>query len=226
MVGWNEPWNGGYGEYMRVPARCILPLHDSIGLDVAVLLLDTFGTAWHAVRLGRPVGASRALVIGCGPLGLGVVAGLRAFGVPEVFASDIAPGRLEAAEELGARPVAPAEVAGLKELQIAIDVTGSTETPMQAIRAIEPEGRMVLLGEPGPWQYDPRGISLRDFSLIRSWYFTIPEFAENQQMLLDGKVDSKVLISHVFPLEKLEEAYTLFAAGRTRKVLTQVVEPE
>lgn len=48
------------------------------------------------------------------------------------------------------------------------------------------------------------------FLFIRSWYFPITEFAENQQMLLEGRVDSKKLISHTFPLEGLSAAYDLF----------------
>lgn len=107
MCGWNEPYNGGYGELVKVPASCILPLDDGVSFTDAVLLLDTFGTAWHAVRQGCPSDANRALVVGCGPLGLGVVAGLKAFGVPEVLACDISADRMAAAEEMGAKPVAP-----------------------------------------------------------------------------------------------------------------------
>ena len=223
MVGWSPPWNGGYGEYMRVPAKCVLPIDDRVGLDEAVLLLDTIGTAWHAVRQARPAEAERALVIGCGPLGLGVVAGLKAFGVPEVFACDLSPSRLAAAEELGGRPVSPADVPTLKGLQIAIEVVGTQPTIMQAIRAIEPMGRVVVLGEPHqPWAFEPTAeVVLRDFSFIRSWYFPLTEFAENQQMLLDRKMDLKSLISHVFPLESLGEAFELFWSGKTRKVLSQ-----
>jgi threonine dehydrogenase-like Zn-dependent dehydrogenase len=220
-VGWQAPWNGGYQQYMRVPANCVLPIDPSIGLDTAVLMLDTMGTAFHAVRLAKPEETFRALVVGCGPLGLGVVNGLVAFGIPEVFATDISETRLAAAAELGAHPVSTQDAANLKEIQVVIDVTGNSATPMQSIRTIEPQGRMVLLTEPGPWQYEPRAVSLRDYTMIRSWYFTVSEFFENQKMLLEGKVNPKLLISHVFPLAQLEEAYTLFASGKTRKVLSQ-----
>lgn len=83
---------------------------------------------------------------------------------------------------------------------------------------------MVLLGEPkDPWAFEssPR-VMHRDFSFIRSWYFPKHEFFENQKLLLDGKVNADTFISHVFPLEKLEEAFSLFAEAKTRKVLIEV----
>lgn len=225
LLGWSEPWHGGYAEYMAVPAQDIIPLHPNIGLDAGVLLLDTIGTAWHSLRLASASQAQRALVIGCGPLGLGAVADLVALGVPEVYASDLFAARLAAAEDLGARPVAPAEVPALKErdLDLVVEVVGAPKTILQAIRIVAPQGRVVMLGEAwDQWQFEPDGDTmLKDYSLIRSWYFPIAEFAENQRMLLEGKVDPRKLISHVFPLEKLGEAFELFLGGSTRKVLAQ-----
>jgi 2-desacetyl-2-hydroxyethyl bacteriochlorophyllide A dehydrogenase len=221
LLGWTAPWNGGYAEYMVVPAIDILAVDAEIELDAAVLLLDTIGTAWHGLRLAEVSTASRALVIGCGPLGLGAVAGLRAFGVPEVFGCDLATERLFAAESLGAHSLAPNEVAEIKDLDLVVEAVGSPKTIMQAIRAVSPGGRVVMLGEVWePWLFEPSvETMLKDYSLIRSWYFPIREYAENQRILLDGKVDPSLLISHIYPLEELPEAFRLFMSGQTRKVL-------
>lgn len=67
LLGWTEPWHGVYAEYMAVPAKCLIPIDPQIGLDTAVLLLDTIGTAWYALRIAGIAEANRALVIGCGP---------------------------------------------------------------------------------------------------------------------------------------------------------------
>jgi 2-desacetyl-2-hydroxyethyl bacteriochlorophyllide A dehydrogenase len=227
LLGWSAPWHGGYAEYMAVPAQDILPLDPAVGLDAGVLLLDTISTAWHSLRIARASQAQRALVIGCGPLGLGVVAGLRAFGVPEVYASDLFPARLEAAEDLGAKPIASVDMPSLKEsdLDLIVEVVGNPQTIMQAIRLVAPQGKVVMLGEAwDKWQFEPDGDTmLKDYSLLRSWYFPLPEFAENQALLLQGKVDPAKLISHVFPLEKLGEAFEVFLGGGTRKVLARAV---
>ncbi|MBM0239475.1 alcohol dehydrogenase catalytic domain-containing protein [Micromonospora sp. ATA32] len=72
LIGWQR--DGGFAEHVDVPARCVLPVPDDIPLSVAVLGLDTVGTAAHALRLALRTQDSvdRALVVGAGPLGLGV----------------------------------------------------------------------------------------------------------------------------------------------------------
>lgn len=221
LLGWTLPWHGGYAEYMAVPAIDVLPIDDAVGFDAAVLLLDTIGTAWHGLRLAHADRAARALVIGCGPLGLGAVAGLVAFGGGEVFACDLVAERRQAAAELGATPVAPADIAALDDLEVVVEAVGSQPTMMQAIRSVAPGGRVVMLGEIWePWLFEPSmETMLTDYSLIRSWYFPVSEFAENQRMLLAGKVSADRLISHVFPGEALDQAFRLFLSGQTRKVL-------
>lgn len=221
LLGWSAPWNGGYAEYLSVPAIDVLPIDDRVELDEAVLLLDTIGTAWHGLRLASVQDASRALVIGCGPLGLGAVAGLRAFGVKEIFGSDLAESRREAVASFGGQPVAPDQVESLDDLDLVIEAAGTPATMMAAIRAVAPGGRVVMLGEIWkPWSFEPSAQTmLKDYSLIRSWYFPLTEFAQNQQMLIDKKVDSSELISHAFPLAELPEAFDLFMGGDTRKVL-------
>ena len=221
LLGWTPPFHGGYADYLVVPARNVLPIHPEVSLQAAVLLLDTFSTAWHALRLAEPCEGTRALVIGCGPLGLGVVAGLSAFGAKGIWASDFVELRLDAAAELGATPVAPAHVSELADLDLVIEVAGKPEALSQACRDVAPGGTVVMLGEPRePWTFQPCFENMRKcYTLLRSWYFPVSEFARNQQLLLDGKVDFRQFISHVVPLEELDDAFRLFASGETRKVL-------
>ena len=223
LLGWSEPWSGGYAEYMAVPVRNVIEIDPGLPLDHAVLLLDTIGTAFHAVRLARPAGARRALVIGCGALGLGVVAGLKVFGVETVYSSDYSDERRAAAAELGGTPVLPGETASLDEVEIVIEVAGRPDTIMPAVELVAPGGRVVMLGECWEeWPFVPTGATmLKDYSLIRSWYFPLSEFGENQQMVLDGRIDASRLISHTFDLHDLGEAFELFLSGRSRKVLSR-----
>jgi len=224
LLGWTPPLHGGYADYVVVPARNLLPLHPDVDLQAAVLLLDTFGTAWHALRLVHAEEATRALVIGCGPLGLGVLAGLQSLGVRETYASDFVASRLAAAEEFGAAPVRPEEVPALEDLDLIVEVAGQPAALTQAVNVIAPRGTVVMLGEPREdWPFHPCPTSmLKDYSLVRSWYFPVSEFAENQQPLLDGKVTAAQFVSHVLPLDRLDEAFRLFVSGETRKVLVAV----
>ena len=93
---------------------------------------------------------------------------------------------------------------------------------MQAIRAVAPQGRVVMLGEIWqPWSFEPDlDTMLKDYSLIRSWYFPISEFAENQRYVIDGRAQVDKLISHVYPLAELPRAFEHFFGGETTKVLS------
>ena len=64
-------------------------------------------------------------------------------------------------------------------------------------------------------------IEYADLTLIRSFYFTLPEFEENQQMIVEGTLDAAPLASHTFPLDQLRAAYDLFGAGEALKVLVE-----
>ena len=90
LIGWNRP--GGYAEYVPVPENCLLPVPDDIEDSLAPLLLDTIGTSGHAVRFVSrvvpPDEAGPVLVMGAGPVGLGVVLALRALGYGDIHVAD------------------------------------------------------------------------------------------------------------------------------------------
>lgn len=111
MLGFDR--DDGFAEYVSVPERCFLPVESRLDLDDAAMLLDATGTAMHALRrLGCfEAPPESALVMGAGPVGLGCVLVLRAVGVTEVVAVDVAPFRLGVARRLGARPVVGGEAA-------------------------------------------------------------------------------------------------------------------
>jgi threonine dehydrogenase-like Zn-dependent dehydrogenase len=76
------------------------------GLDPAVAALtEPMAVALHAVRRGEVGRKDVAIVIGCGPVGLGVILMLKATGVRTVVASDYSPGRRALAERCGANVV-------------------------------------------------------------------------------------------------------------------------
>ena len=60
---------------------------------------------------------------------------------------------------------------------------------------------------------------LNDITIVRSLYFLITEFAENQQLVLDGTLNAKALVTHPCPLAEIRAAYDRFAAGNTLKVV-------
>ena len=92
---------GAYAEQVLVQESMMMAVPN--GLDPAVAALtEPMAVALHAVRRGEVGRRDVAIVIGCGPVGLGVILMLKATGVRTVVASDFSPGRRALAERCGA----------------------------------------------------------------------------------------------------------------------------
>ena len=79
----------------------MLPVPNGLAPEVAALT-EPMAVALHAVRRGDVGKRDVAIVIGCGPVGLGVILMLKAKGVRTVVASDYSPGRRALAQACGA----------------------------------------------------------------------------------------------------------------------------
>jgi propanol-preferring alcohol dehydrogenase len=226
-LAWDIP--GGFAEYTAVPAASVLPLDDRVPLDVGVLLLDYLGTTCHGLRLAKVDGARSAAVIGCGPIGLGAIVGLKLFGVPTIFGADLAPYRLQEVQRLGASAVdARVGAAGERILDqvwpgvdLVVEASGTPAAWHEGFTALRPLGTLLVLGEhQGHIELDLHSeFWHKDCFLVRSWYFPKKEFVENQALLLESDVDPYALISHSFHLDQLQEAMELFCARETTKVI-------
>ncbi|MGA0039814.1 MAG: alcohol dehydrogenase catalytic domain-containing protein, partial [Pirellulales bacterium] len=100
--------HGCFAEYAVVPARGVYPIPDSLDF-VSASLLEPLTIALHAVNLGGAGPQTRsAVVVGCGMIGLSVIAALRARGVQRIAAIDLDTDRLAAATKHGAEKTIPA----------------------------------------------------------------------------------------------------------------------
>ncbi|MGI8726604.1 MAG: alcohol dehydrogenase catalytic domain-containing protein, partial [Solirubrobacterales bacterium] len=108
-IGLSELAPGAYAE--RVVVEESLAVEVPNGLPPAVsALTEPLAVGLHAVRRGEVGKRDVAIVIGCGPVGLAVIAMLKAEGVRQIIASDLSSGRRELARRLGADLVVdPAE---------------------------------------------------------------------------------------------------------------------
>src|SRR6185436_13961864 len=100
-IGLSASAPGGYAEQMLVQESLMQSVPNGLPADVAALT-EPMAVAWHAVRRGDVGKRTVAIVIGCGPVGLGVILMLKAKGVRTVVASDFSPGRRELARACGA----------------------------------------------------------------------------------------------------------------------------
>ena len=100
-IGLSAAAPGAYAEQLVVEESLMLTVPNGLPPDGAALT-EPMAVALHAVRRGEVKKGTVAIVIGCGPVGLGVISMLKASGVRHVVASDFSPGRRALAERLGA----------------------------------------------------------------------------------------------------------------------------
>jgi threonine dehydrogenase-like Zn-dependent dehydrogenase len=92
---------GGYAERMLLSAPLLLPIPN--GLDHRhAALTEPMAVGLHAVNKSGVQPGESALVLGCGPIGIAVIAALRARGVESIVAADFSPKRRELATTMGA----------------------------------------------------------------------------------------------------------------------------
>lgn len=241
-LGWAYP--GGFAEYVAVREQNALPLDGGMEPWQGVLLLDTLGTPFHGLRLlgldapgawgwgPGPRQVPRAAVLGCGAVGMGALLILRALGTGRLVAADVSEYRLEAARRLGAEtvrggPGADEELlsgTGGRGFDLVVEATGVPGVLEQALHVVAAGGAVLCLGElPDRLQLhiDLR-MRLKDVVLARSWYFPAAEFARNQDLMLRGFfAGHEMLVTHRFPLCRVQEAADLFYGGEGIKVLVE-----
>lgn len=218
LVGWQR--DGGYAEAVAVPERCLLTLPDDVPDHLAPLLLDTIGTTAHGLRLARRVvEGGRALVLGAGPIGLGAILVLRRMGFGPISVVDPAPYRAGFAVSLGAEPVT-AEAAAAGRYSLVVEATGKDAARQVALESVGVEGVILQLGESDAWSItETRSIRLKDFFLLRSFYFPIGDFAANLELLRADRATYERLIDERANLEGLEGLFAAFARGERLKPL-------
>lgn len=153
MIGHHT--NGGYAEYIAIPARNAIPLPDEIPFEQGATLMCASATAFHALIKSRLKPGDKVAVFGVGGLGQSAIQLARAFGSPEVFAIDINEEKLKLAVKHGAIAIngeknnVVAEIKRITEgkgADVAIEMIGLPQTQKQALQCVGPSGRVVLVG--------------------------------------------------------------------------------
>jgi 2-desacetyl-2-hydroxyethyl bacteriochlorophyllide A dehydrogenase len=147
--------NGGYAEYIVVPARNAIQLPEDIPFDQGATLMCASATAYHALRKSRLRAGETVAIFGVGGLGQSAVQLARAFGAMEVYAVDINQDKLNLAAEYGAIPIharnkdavqAIRELTKGKGVDVAIEMIGLQQTMRQAVVSLGIMGRAVIVG--------------------------------------------------------------------------------
>jgi len=215
-VGYSNDHPGAYGERVVVQASGLLPLPE--GTDpVHAALTEPLAVGLHAVNESSAVAAGGAIVVGCGPVGLAVIAALRLQGAGRVVASDPSPVRRRFAGELGADVVVdPHEVPAVQAWRdlagrgpaVLFDAVGVPGMLRELMRAAPSRSELVVVGlcmEPDviePTVAISRQLTLR---FVLGW--SPAEFAESLAGIAAGRLPVASLVTGQVDLEGTAGAF-------------------
>jgi propanol-preferring alcohol dehydrogenase len=153
MIGKHR--DGGYAEYICVPARSVFLLPSEIAWEHGAIMMCSSATSLHALNKVRLKAGETAAIFGVGGLGTSAIQLARAFGAPQVFAVDIQESKLAMAQRLGAIPINAAAGDPVEELRdrtagrgvdVALELIGLPQVMRQAVRSLAVFGRLAIVG--------------------------------------------------------------------------------
>jgi len=221
--------DGALRELMPWPKRLLLPVPDAMS-DEEVPLLEPLGVAIHAIELGHFHPGMRAGVYGCGPIGLLMIAALRAMHAAEIVATEPLEHRRAAALEMGAEAVWSIDHDGISAdasqhtVDVAFETAGHDGALATAMSAVRPGGRVVLAGIPSSdgTTFVASIARRKALSLVLSRRMKGHHLARAMALVNGGLVPLAPIISDRFPLDEGKQAFELLARREGLKV---IVEP-
>ncbi|MFQ6015613.1 MAG: zinc-binding dehydrogenase [Anaerolineae bacterium] len=231
MLGNNV--DGGYAEYIKVPARDTFHLPQEIPLIEGSIIADAVTTPFHAVKNRAQVRpGDRVVVFGCGGVGLNVVQIAAAVG-GLVIAVDLMDEKLEWARKMGAvHVINPAKVEKIhKEVRkltdggadIAIEAIGNPRTMEQAFACLRNGGRLVIVGYTHESMALNAGRTMyREMEVVGSLGCRPVDYPRALELVRQGKIKVTELVTHRFSLDQINEGLDTLREG---KALRSVVTP-
>lgn len=217
-VGVTQP--GGFAELVAVPERCTYRLPEDMPTSVAGLV-EPMSCAVHALNRLPCAPGSHYLLYGAGTMGLLMARLVRGAGAASVSVVDLNEDRLSFAADFGVdATTANADNLDRPEgFEVVIDATGALPAINEGLTRVRTGGTFLQFGvaaEDAQASFSPFDVYKREIDIIGSMAVH-HSFAPAIDLLATGD-DLSALITDTLPLDRFDDAVTLFRAGSARKV--------
>ncbi|MDT5225376.1 MAG: hypothetical protein QOG19_2783 [Mycobacterium sp.] len=201
---------GGYAERMILSAPLLLRVPN--GLDAAhAALTEPMAVGLHAVNKSNVTPGEKTLVIGCGPIGIAIIAALKAKGVEEIVAADFSQRRRELASAVGAHAVLdPAEGSpfDVSSPAVVFEAVGAPGVIDDVLRRAPRGIRLVVAGV--CMQADtvhPLFAIAKEANLQFVFGYDPAEFAASLRSIAEGEIDVAPMVTGVVGLQDVGTAF-------------------
>jgi threonine dehydrogenase-like Zn-dependent dehydrogenase len=231
-IGYSSENPGGFGEMMRLTEDNLLEVPKELSPEVAALT-EPMAVGHHAVTKARLEKRDVSLVIGCGPVGLSVIAALKLKGTTPIVAADLSPRRRELAVEMGADIVIdPRE----KSPYEAFRVGGSTRQPAVIFECVGVPGMIdeIMFNAPREARIIVTGLCMerdnmyplsglhKELNIQFALGYTGYEFADTFRNIRKGKLRVQPLITGKVGIDGVAQAFVeLGSPGHHAKILVE-----
>lgn len=220
VIGVTPEVPAAFADYLVMPARNVVPLPESMPIDHGALI-EPLAVAVHAVRRVLHPGATRALVVGGGPIGQSTVLALKMHNVATIYLSEPAPERRDLCRRLGAtvldtehQTVVEALADHEGQVDVAVDAVGISSTVRDALEATVRGGNVCLVGMGSP-KLDIPGyrISTDERSLVGSFTYPAQDFLDAAGYIASQPPEASELISRSVSPDEVDATFAALAGG-------------
>ncbi len=223
--------DGAFAEYVLVPEDSVLKVPERLtGAEGA--LIEPLSVCVHSARMSRLQIGDSVVVTGAGPIGLLMAMVARAAGAERVVVTEVAPARIAGAREMGFTVLdasAPDLVSKVLEAtdgrggDIVFEATGHPSVAPYLMDLVRIRGQIVQVGifkEPVP--LDMRTLNFNEVDVIGARVYTKEDFRMTISLAGAERFDLGPLVSTVLPLDQGVEGFTAAKNATSLKVLFEV----
>jgi len=215
--------NGTFADYICLPEHLLLPMPAGMSYEYGALV-EPFAVAYRAVSQAMPLKGQTLMVIGSGPIGLLIMMIAKNMGAEKIIVSDVVENRLNLALELGADYVvngAKGDIGeqlkahiGRDKVDVTIEAVGITPTAQQSINYLKNKGLSVWVGNADKMiQIGMQEIVTRELVIKGNYIYTVQDFVDAMNLMVNGKFDMTKIISATIPLSDANDMFKTLTSG-------------
>lgn len=214
------PHAGGYAQYVKAPAKNLTVVPDEVSDEEAAILESINCPAGALMRRGVRFGETVA-VYGVGPAGLAFIQTAKALGAGKVIAVARNRKRLERCLAFGADeivcssevdvPTRLRELTGGEGPGLVCEATGAPSIIEEVCQVVKGGGRIILYGLPSEGaaiSYPVKQIIMKQLEVYGAMENPLC-WAPLLQLVASGRINVKDMVTHTFPLDRIEDAFAL-----------------